>query len=207
MAQNKVVVGTIVKKSYTNSLINAITIKSELGTITIERGKNWDGGIDWEGKWCQGLKVGDLVDLIQDGKRYGFYMLGSLLDSPARGEEEQRKTKKIMNFINSQEQDVAVKGCIQLPSTSSGCPHETYVECWSPVWGNFNYTSTRIDIQIGDILTVRRDKLEHGYHYRTLQNHTSDERLHKASNKILKDFDEAEVKKILLMACQQKMEK
>lgn len=176
---------------------NGVTlVNEEWGTFTTK----FSGSIHWDGFWRKSLKPGEVIPVSRhqcNAKTY-IYETGFSL-YPAE--------EKIKDFINSQEQDVAVKGCIQLPSTSYGCPHKTYVECWSPVWGDFNYTSTRIDIQIGDILTVRRDKLEHGYHYKTLQNHTSDERLHKASNKILKDFDEAEVKKILLMACQQKMEK
>lgn len=178
---------------------NGVTlVNEEWGTFTTK----FSGSIDWDGFWRKSLKPGEVIPVSRhqcNAKTY-IYQTGFSL-YPAE--------EKIKDFINSQEQDVAVKGCIQLPSTSSGCPHETYVECWSPVWGKFNYTSIRIDIQIGDILTVKRYKKEKGsgYYYTTLQNHTSDERLHKASKKILKDFDEAEVNKILLMACQQKMEK
>lgn len=196
MAQNKVVVGTIVKKSYTNSLINAITIKSELGTITIERGKNWDGGIYWEGKWCQGLKVGDQVDLIQDGKRYGFYQLGSLLDSPARKEEEQRKIKKIMNFINQPRQDAVVKDYWYFDHNE-----RTHVKCWNPVWKEIEFESyNHIPLRYNDVISLEKDG-DSGYRF--IENKTLKEETNNVINNVLlRDFDEAERKQLYLTAWQ-----
>lgn len=188
MAQDKVVVGTIVKKNYNKSL----TIQSEWGTITIERGKNWDGGIDWEGKWCQGLGVGDKVDLIQFGERYGFYMLGSLLDSPARGEDEQRKTKKIMSFINQPRQDSVVKDYWYFSNNQ-----RTHVKCWNPVWKEIEFDSyNHIPLRYNDVITVEKDG---DSDYRFIKNKTLEEETSSVINNVLlRDFDEAERQQLYL---------
>ncbi len=197
MAQDKVVVGTIVKKNYNKSL----TIQSELGTITIERGKNWDGGIDWEGKWCQGLGVGDKVDLIQFGERYGFYMLGSLLDSPARGEEEQRKTKKIMSFINQPRQDSVVKDYWYFSNNQ-----RTHVKCWNPVWKEIEFDSyNHIPLRYNDVITVEKDG---DSDYRFIKNKTLEEETSSVINNVLlRDFDEAERQQLYLTVWKLKTQK
>ena len=87
---SKVVVATVVSTNNDSIVLNC----EEWGEITIKRGKNWDGGIYWDGA-LKGLKSGDNVDLLRTYANsasktplYGIYTLGSLKDSPARGKEQ-----------------------------------------------------------------------------------------------------------------------
>jgi len=94
--ESKVVIATVVSNTD-----EYITLKSsEWGKVTVAKGKNWDGGICWNGDWRKGLIPGDKVDLLRSYRNtttqtpdYGIYGLGSLLDSPVNKVETQKATK------------------------------------------------------------------------------------------------------------------
>lgn len=139
--------------------------------------------------------IGDIVE-------YGHWNNGSV--APISN-ITYNSNKKIRNFINQEKQDAVVTGCIQIPSALKERNYKTYVECWSPVWKEIEFTTDRIDIQRGDRLTLARTKAENTstseYYYYIKENHSVNEIIQNVGiNEILKDFDKKEQNKLLLVA-------
>ena len=131
---SKVVIATVISNK--NDTIELTC--EELGRITIVKGKNWDGGIYWDGKWRKELKFGDKVDLlcmyansVAKTPRYGIYVLGSLLDSPAKYYERQEKKKIISEYMAMPEKKAVVLSAIYQGDLLQ-------ISAYNPAWGCFS---------------------------------------------------------------------
>ena len=160
--------------------------------------KRFDGSIDWDGAWRKSLKPGDVIPVSREirGDVYTY----------ATGFEMRRAEEKLRDFINQEKQDAVVTSVVQKPD---GVVHKskTEIQAYSPVWKNIYYETYTgmIDVQRGDIVTFSRKKDGDYYKYQLHENKTVEEIKIKGIVKILKDFDEVERGKILLLADQIRM--
>ena len=146
--------------------------------------KRFDGSIDWDGEWRKSLKPGDVIPVLRQ-KRGDVYAY-------ATGFEMCRTEEKLRDFIDQEKQDAVVTSVIHKNAS-------TQIQAYSPVWKAFYYESYgMLGVQRGDIVTFSRTKDKHKYHL--IENKTVEEIKMKGIARILKDFNEAERGRILLLS-------
>jgi len=161
--------------------------------------KRFDGSIDWDGAWRKSLKPGDVIPVSRE-KRGDVYAY-------ATGFEMRHAEEKLRDFINQEKQDAVVTSVVYRHNINSP---KTEIRAYSPVWKEIYYESYGIgqtEVQRGDIVTFsRKTKNKNGineyYEYYMHENKTAEDIKIKGIVKILKDFDEVERGKILLLADQ-----
>ena len=157
--------------------------------------KRFDGSIYWDG-WRTKYKPGDVIPVLRQKRgNTCVYMTGFDLC---------RAEQKLRDFIDQEKQDAVVTGCMQFQPTGFN-ENRTHVECWSPVWKEIEFDTHRIDVRRGDRLTLTRTKKANTsqYDYYIKENHSVKQIIQNVGiNEILKDFNEAERNKILILADQ-----
>lgn len=202
--KDRVVIGKIITVLKNHLIINTL----EYGTINIEREKNWAGGVYWEG-FTKCLRPGDNVDVLCEKSRYGFYALGSLLNSPARASKEVvAQNNKIMDFINQPKQEAIVIDYWYFDDNNHsfakkchyGCAQATHIKCWGTVWKEVEFnTHSHIPLRYNDVIII--EKLLSGikpFDYQVVENKTlREERQKIVDNVLLRDFNNIERQKLL----------
>ena len=150
--------------------------------------KRFDGSIYWDG-WRKKHKPGDVIPVLRQkrGNTY-VYMTGFDLHTAE---------EKLRNFIDQKEQDAVVTSVIHIQASAY-----TQIQAYSPVWKNIYYESCNgmIGVQRGDIVTFSRTKDKRDYYkYRLIENKTVEEIKKQGIARILKDFNQAERDRILLL--------
>ena len=157
--------------------------------------KRFDGSIDWDGDWRKSLKPGDVIPVSREirGDVYAY----------ATGFEMRHAEEKLRDFINQEKQDAVVTSVVHRHNINSP---KTEIRAYSPVWKEIYYESYgfgQIEVQRGDIVTFSRTVDKKGFaEYHMRENKTAEDIKIKGIVKILKDFDEVERGKILLLADQ-----
>ncbi len=154
--------------------------------------KRFDGSIYWDG-WRTKHKPGDVIPVLRQkrGNTY-VYMTGFDLHTAE---------EKLRDFMNQKEQDAVVTSVVHVQS-SKAHNASTQIQAYSPVWKNIYYESYNgmIGVQRGDIVTFSRTKDEQGhYKYRLIENKTVEEIKKQGIAQILKDFNETERNRLLLL--------
>lgn len=150
--------------------------------------KRFDGSIYWDG-WRKKHKPGDVIPVLRQkrGNTYA-YMTGFDLHTAEQ---------KLRDFIDQEKQDAVVTSVIHIQRSEY-----TQIQAYSPVWKEIYYESygMMVDVQRGDIVTFSRTKDEQGYYkYRLIENKTVEEIKKQGIAQILKDFNETDRNRILLL--------
>lgn len=151
--------------------------------------KRFDGSIYWDGEWRKNLKPGDVIPVLRQKRgNTCVYMTGFDLH---------KAEEKLRDFINQEKQDAVVTSVIHIPQSPS-----TKIQAYSPVWKEICYEFYgMIGVQRGDIVTFSRTKdKQDDYKYRLIQNKTVEEIKKQSIAQILKDFNETERGRILLLS-------
>lgn len=151
--------------------------------------KRFDGSICWDGEWRKNLKPGDVIPVLRQKRgNTCVYMTGFDLH---------KAEEKLRDFINQEKQDAVVTSVIHIPQSPS-----TKIQAYSPVWKEICYEFYgMIGVQRGDIVTFSRTKdKQDDYKYRLIQNKTVEEIKKQSIAQILKDFNDAERGRILLLS-------
>ena len=157
--------------------------------------KRFDGSIDWDGDWRKSLKPGDVIPVSREirGDVYAY----------ATGFEMRHAEEKLRDFINQEKQDAVVTSVVHRHNINSP---KTEIRAYSPVWKEIyceSYGFGQTEVQRGDIVTFSRTVDKKGFaEYHMRENKTAEDIKIKGIVKILKDFDEVERGKILLLADQ-----
>ena len=120
----------------------------------------------------------------------------------ATGFEMRRAEEKLRDFIDQEKQDAVVTSVVHRHNINSP---KTEIQAYSPVWKEIYYESHglfgQIEVQRGDIVTFSRTKdKQYCYEYRLIENKTAEEIKKQGIARILKDFNEAERGRILLLS-------
>ncbi len=154
--------------------------------------KRFDGSIDWDG-WRTKHKPGDVIPVLRQkrGNTYA-YMTGFDLHTAEQ---------KLRDFIDQEKQDAVVTSVVHVQSSIANNA-STQVQAYSPVWKSVYYESHgMIGVQRGDIVTFSRTKEKQDYYkYHLIQNKTVEGIRNAGIARILKDFNEAERNRILLLS-------
>ncbi len=214
MPEKQIVIGTITELAPNHVVVNTL----EYGYITIKRDENWDGGVCWD--FTKRLKPGDQVDILRTYKNnltqkpsYGFYGLGTLLNSPARNPNEIAYNKKLMDFIEKKEQEAVVIDYWYSNDKYNSQPM-THIKCWNPVWKEIEfYTNSHIPLRYNDVIIIKKYTKSVDYYavenktltqakyvdYYVVENKTlTQERQQIIKDVLLRDFNDVERQKILL---------
>lgn len=151
--------------------------------------KRFDGSIYWDG-WRQKHKPGDVIPVLRQKRgNTCVYMTGFDLH---------KADQKLRDFIDQEKQDAVVTSVVHVQSSIT----TTQIQAYSPVWKEIYYESCgMIGVQRGDIVTFSRTKDKQDYYkYRLIENKTVEEIKMKGIARILKDFNEAERGRILLLS-------
>ncbi len=155
--------------------------------------KRFDGSICWDGEWRKNLKPGDVIPVLRQkrGNTYA-YMTGFDLH---------KAEEKLRDFINQEKQDAVVTSVVHRHNINSP---KTEILAYSPVWKEIyceSYGFGQTEVQRGDIVTFSRELNKKGlYEYHMRENKTAEEIKMKGIAQILKDFNEAERGRILLLS-------
>lgn len=154
--------------------------------------KRFDGSIYWDG-WRKQHKPGDVIPVLRQKRgNTCVYMTGFDLH---------KAEEKLRDFINQEKQDAVVTSVVHRHNINSP---KTEIRAYSPVWKEIYYESYgfgQTEVQRGDIVTFSREPNKKGlYEYHLCQNKTAEEIKMKGIAQILKDFNEAERGKILLLS-------
>ena len=151
--------------------------------------KRFDGSIYCDG-WRTKHKPGDVISVLRQKRgNTCVYMTGFDLHTAE---------EKLRDFINQEEQDAVVTSVIHIQASAY-----TQIQAYSPVWKQIYCESygMMVDVQRGDIVTFSRTKDEQdNYKYRLIQNKTVEEIKKQGIAQILKDFDETDRGRILLLS-------
>ncbi len=151
--------------------------------------KRFDGSIYWDG-WRKQHKPGDVIPVLRQKRgNTCVYMTGFDLH---------KAEEKLRDFIDQEKQDAVVTSVIHIQQNAS-----TQIQAYSPVWKEIYYESYggMIGVQRGDIVTFSRTKEKQDYYkYRLIGNKTVEEIKKQGIAQILKDFNEAERGRILLLS-------
>ena len=157
--------------------------------------KRFDGSIYWDG-WRKKHKPGDVIPVLRQKRgNTCVYMTGFDLC---------KAEQKLRDFIDQEKQDAVVTGCMQFQPTGFN-ENRTHVECWSPVWKEIKFDTPRIDVQRGDRLTLTRTKKANTsqYNYYIKENLSVKQIIQNVGiDEILKDFNEADRNRLLILADQ-----
>ncbi len=150
--------------------------------------KRFDGSIYWDG-WRTTHKPGDVIPVLRQkrGNTYAYIT----------GFDLCRAEQKLRDFIDQEEQDAVVTSVVHIQASAT-----TQIQAYSPVWKEICYESYgMIGVQRGDIVTFSRTKgKQDNYKYSLIKNKTVEEIKKQSIAQILKDFNEAERGRILLLS-------
>lgn len=154
--------------------------------------KRFDGSIYWDG-WRTTHKPGDVIPVLRQKRgNTCVYMTGFDLH---------KAEEKLRDFIDQEKQDAVVTSVVHRHNINSP---KTEIRAYSPVWKEIyceSYGFGQTEVQRGDIVTFSREPNKKGlYEYHLCQNKTAEEIKMKGIAQILKDFNEAERGRILLLS-------
>lgn len=155
--------------------------------------KRFDGSIYWDGEWRKNLKPGDVIPVLRQKRgNTCVYMTGFDLH---------KAEEKLRDFINQEKQDAVVTSVVHRHNINSP---KTEIRAYSPVWKEIYYESYgfgQTEVQRGDIVTFSREPNKKGlYEYHLCKNKTVEEIKKQSIAQILKDFNETERGRILLLS-------
>lgn len=147
---------------------NGITFRnSEWGEFFVSK-IGGCGFISWDSPRRKKLKPGNIINVSRQ-KRGDSYVYKMVITSPDQD--------KIIEFLEKTEQNVVVTGCAQFRSKFLR-KNKTKVQCYSPVWKDFEFVTNRIDINRGDKLKVSRTEKKRNpgkYNYYVTENYDVNE--------------------------------